>query len=70
MRYRIIDPGMASTVYLVQMLVISDALPSTVVSTEVYKASPQTQWPPVVPSPRGISQEQMSCENIYRINEW
>lgn len=44
-------PGMARKVYLVQMLVTSAALPSTVPSTAVYSAVPQTQWPATLPSP-------------------
>lgn len=41
--HRIMDPGMATKVYLVQMFVIRAALPSTVASAAVYRAEPQTQ---------------------------
>jgi len=50
-------PGIAMTVYLVQMLVMSAAFASTVTRPAVYMAVPQTQWPAVVPSERGASSQ-------------
>ena len=43
-------PGMAIMWYLVQLLVTSAALPSTVRRTAPYIAEPQTQWPETNPS--------------------
>jgi hypothetical protein len=63
-------PGMAMTVYLVQMLVISAALPSTVTSAAVYSAVPHTQWPATVPSGRTPSRGQRSTLTPYRMREW
>lgn len=62
-------PGMAKTVYFVQMLVTSAAFPSTVARPAVYNAAPQTQWPATLPSLCGRSHRKMAWETQYRMSE-
>ena len=56
------EPGIASTVYFVQMLVIRLALSSTVARLAVYEAAPQVQWPALRPSHCGQSHNIKACE--------
>jgi len=63
-------PGMAMTWYLVQLVVTSAALPSTVSSTAPYSAVPHTQWPAISPSPCLRSSYQNSSLPMYRMIEW